>query len=227
MKAVILLAGKGRRFGSLTENRHMAFIKLHNKSLLSHLIPRLIDGGVTEIVPVLGFDKDSVLSHIEDVVAGRIKVSPRFSEKYETTNNLYSLHCARDVLENEEFLLCNGDLVLSAGIIKDIVARKGESVIALDVERKSEGIDSPGNIVREGRIYDLGRHIPSEENGGYAIGVYRFNKELSGVFFNAAKKMLNDNLKAGFHDPLPGLFEKYEVLAHDIKSLTWTAWMEK
>jgi choline kinase len=97
----------------------------------------------------------------------------------------------------------------------------GRSVIAIDDVHRLDEIDSPGTIIDSGRIYDLGRHIPRSKNGGYAIGVYKFNEELSRAFFKEAETLLSNNIQAGFHDPLPSLFKNYPVYAHSTQGLSW------
>ena len=119
-------------------------------------------------------------------------------------------------------MLGNGDLVLNKIIIRDLHDKEGQSAIVLDDTRDAP-IDSSGTIVREGRIYDLGRHIPFEQNGGYAIGLYKFNAELSDAFFLEADKILQaGQFQAGFHDPLPRLFASYPVAPLSTGGFSWT-----
>ena len=68
----------------------------------------------------------------------------------------------------------------------------------------------------------MGRHIPFKQNNGYAIGVYKFNKELSNLFFKEAKLFLEKDLNAGFHDPLTNLFNKIIIEKFDTKHYLWT-----
>ena len=221
MKVLLLLAGKGRRLKGLTENRNKAFIPLDGKPSLIHLLGGLLRAGATELVPVLGFDSDSVFALIDETCGDQLKITPVINERYEKTNNLGSLICARREVEGESFVICNGDLVINRNIIKDLIETKKGSAIAVDDSKQDASIDSPGLIVVEGRIYDLGRHIPFERSGGYAVGAYKFGTQLSSVFFDTAEQVFKENNNAGFHDPLNSLFERHPVYVCSTKGRLW------
>jgi len=223
LKAVILLAGKGRRLGELAKIRHKSLIVLGDKPLLGHLIDGLLYCGLDEIIPIVGHNKEEVLKYLKDNYSNKITISPVINPKYKTANNMVSLWCAKHFLNNKAFILLNGDLVLNKLIIKKLLNSSHESAISLDIKNKNKAIDSPGTIIMNNRIFDLGRHIPNENNGGYAIGVYKFGKALSSKYFLEVEKMLEKNMfQAGFHDPLIELFKINKVNSVGTGGLTWT-----
>lgn len=221
VKVVILLAGKGRRMGAMTDNAHKALVKIHGTPALGHLVNNLIYSKVDEIIPIVGHCSDQILSFLDDY-SDKVKVTPVFNNKYNETNNLFSLSCAKDQLKGNQFVVCNGDVLLDREILRGVVNKDGLSAIVVDDTPKKEPIDSPSVIVEDGRIYDLGRHISFEASNGYAIGVYKFSRELSRAFFEEAVKMLDKDLNAGFHDPLPNLFQKFSVYKHSTRKYLWT-----
>ena len=120
MKAVILLAGKGRRLGELAKIRHKSLIVLGDKPLLGHLIDGLLYCGLDEIIPIVGHNKEEVLKYLKDNYSNKITISPVINPKYKTANNMVSLWCAKHFLNNKAFILLNGDLVLNKLIIKKV-----------------------------------------------------------------------------------------------------------
>ena len=222
MKVVFLIAGKGRRLKEVTKNNHKSLIKLDECSVLHHLIESFIYAGLTEFIPIVGHCSDKVLSEFKKEYSKLIEVDYVKNERFNDTNNLYSLFCARDLLEGEEFILCNGDVIIDREIIKGIASMAEHSIIAIDDYGYIEPVDSPGVIMKDDKIADLGRHIPFEDNEGYAVGVYKFNKNLSKEFFNEAKKMLDDNIDAGFHDPLTKLFGEFDIFKYQTGEYLWT-----
>ena len=222
MKAVFLIAGKGRRLEKITENNHKSLIELDNYSLLHHLIENFIYAGITDFIPIVGHCSNKILSCFNKKYSSEIKVTSIYNHKYTETNNLYSLYCAKEILEGEEFILCNADVVLDKEIILTLKNKTNLSAIVIDDFNYLEPIDSPGILLEENKITDLGRHIPFKKNKGYAIGVYKFNKELSKNFFKEARQLLNQNINAGFHDPLPKLFSLYSVYKHSTDKKLWT-----
>jgi len=221
MKVVLLLAGKGRRLKDICQKRHKAFILLDRKPCLTYLLKGLLNAGMTELIPVLGFDGDAVEKLVRDVCQEHIKILPVVNPRYEQTNNLGSLICARPYVDGESFLICNGDLVINANIIKDLIETHDQSAIAIDDSKRNALIDSPKVVVADRRIYDLGRHIPFEKAGGYAIGVYKLGQEISPAFFETAEKIFSNDQNAGFHDPLIPLFKDYPVYLCSTKMRRW------
>ena len=221
MKVILLLAGKGRRLGEISRNRHKAFILLDGKPCLNYLLAGLLRSGATELIPVLGFDSEAVCALIGRTCSGRIKITPVVNARYEETNNLGSLLCARKNVEGDSFVVCNGDLVINGNIIKGLIETTWASAIAVDDSKRDASIDSPSVRVIGRRIYDLGRHIPFALSGGYAVGVYKFGKRLSSAFFNAAEQIFTRNQNAGFHDPLAQLFGDYPVYVSSTKGRSW------
>ena len=66
MRAVILAAGEGARLGSWTSNRPKGMIPLGNRPILEHLVSGLFSSGIREINMVVGYSKNSVMSHFGD-----------------------------------------------------------------------------------------------------------------------------------------------------------------
>ncbi|MGD9129912.1 MAG: NTP transferase domain-containing protein [Candidatus Woesebacteria bacterium] len=218
MKAVILLAGKGRRLTNFDKPKSL--YSFYGKTLLSYLVDGLIDAGIKDIVPVVGFQADLILDFFKKNYP-KLSIQPVYNHCYEYSNNLYSLCLAHYLVANDRFLLATGDLMVNPKIIQSMIKTKN-SCIMIDDLRKQEIIDSPGTLVKRDRILDLGRHIPLKKNAGYAIGLYYFNKILSQAFFNQANELLKTELNAGFHDPLCKLFNRYRVYPLSTKGLSWT-----
>ncbi len=221
MRVVLLLAGRGTRLGDITKNQHKAFIKLDDFSLLHHLVQNCIDAGIDEFVPIVGYRAEEVLEYLK-IRFKSLHVKAVINDNFAKSNNLYSLYCAKELLEGEEFLLCNGDLIFDKQILKDIMSKCGKSAIAVDDYRALEKIDSPKTKAKNNVICELGRHLDLKDNLGYAMGIYKFNKELSQSFFKEAKKMLDADLQAGFHDPLNHLFGTHNIYPHSVKNFLWT-----
>ncbi len=221
MKTVLLLAGKGRRLENFTHQKHKAMLKIQGKSILNHLVERLSFWGLREFVPVVGYHGQEIIDYLRKTFSRDLIFEPVFNENYQETNNLFSLWCAREKISDSDFIVCNGDLVLNKYIIKNLLKGKNLSTIAIDDSPRLSPIDSPGIIVRGGRILDLGRYVSFKKSAGYAIGLYRFNKSLSKVFFPEAEKVIGDNKNAGFHEPLTALFKKHPVFKRSTNGMYW------
>ena len=59
MKAVIPLAGIGKRLRPLTHTCPKALVTVAGKPILGHIVDSLIETGVTELVPIIGYMGDN------------------------------------------------------------------------------------------------------------------------------------------------------------------------
>lgn len=219
MKAVILLAGKGRRMQNLLCGEHKSLIKVLGHPVLEYLIKNVKDAGITDIVPIVGYRGDEVLSFISSI-SDNLNIFPAWNYDYETTNNLNSLIQAEPIVGKEEFVLINGDMVFDYRLLKKIIAQNGAS-IAVDTIHYSDDIDSPKVSVEKGVILDLGRHISKENGCGYAVGIYLFSQELAESFFKRASELVLKNPNMGFHDPLRELFQYFSICPCDTEEFLW------
>lgn len=220
MKAVILLAGKGSRMCKTYGDIHKAMVPLCGHPLLKYLIDNVRRAGIDEIVPVVGYKGEEILSYLQRYRED-MRIIPVWNREFQTTNNLVSLLRAQPAVAGEDFIQINGDMIFDYHILSRISRCEG-SAVAADVLHYHQETDSPKIVIRKGRIMDLGRHILKEDGHGYAIGIYRFSKELSDKFFMKAKKLVLDNPDMGFHDPLRYFFQDFFVAPCETGEYLWT-----
>lgn len=218
MKAVLLLAGRGCRMQGKFRDIHKSLIPLCGKPLLAYLVRNIELVGFSEIVPVLGYKAEDVLKCIDESNK-HLKIIPVYNHEYDKTNNLYSLLCAEKEL-NDEFVVCNGDMVFDYRILEKISKDSG-SRIAIYNLHSDQFIDSP-RVIIDGKILDLGRHIKWDSGDGYAIGIYKFGYDIAEDFFKEGHKLCDEDSSHGFHDPLRGLFESHTILPTFVNSFLWT-----
>src|SRR2546430_15419654 len=66
MKAVILAAGKGTRMRELTNELPKPMLRVHDKSILEHILDGLLAAGIREIFIVTGFRADVIENYFGD-----------------------------------------------------------------------------------------------------------------------------------------------------------------
>ena len=113
--ALLLAAGTGSRLYPLTRNAPKCLTIVNHISILERLLSNLNQNGFKRLVVVTGY----LQNHIKDFLGhqiGNIKIDYIFSPLYRTTNNIYSLWMAREVI-NEPFLLLESDLVFDGSLL--------------------------------------------------------------------------------------------------------------
>jgi len=117
--ALLLAAGIGSRLYPLTRNEPKCLTIVNAMSILERLISNLNQHGFKRLVVVTGH----LENHIRDFLgnqAGNITIDYIFSPLYKTTNNIYSLWMAREII-NEPFLLLESDLIFDESLLDDIL----------------------------------------------------------------------------------------------------------
>ncbi|HJH31404.1 MAG TPA: phosphocholine cytidylyltransferase family protein [Methanosarcinaceae archaeon] len=116
--ALLLAAGKGSRLYPLTQNTPKCLTMVHEVSILERLVINLSQQGFKRLVVVTGYREKSIREFLGTQACG-MKIDYIFSPLYATTNNIYSLWMAREII-NEPFMLIESDLVFDVSLLDDM-----------------------------------------------------------------------------------------------------------
>ncbi|PCI47470.1 MAG: nucleotidyl transferase [Moraxellaceae bacterium] len=117
--ALLLAAGTGSRLHPLTLDAPKCLTEVGGKPILGRLVENLRSQGIRRLVVVTGYLESCVRDFLE-INKGNMQVDYVFNPIYQTTNNIYSLWLARQVIK-EPFLLVESDLVFESGMLKDLL----------------------------------------------------------------------------------------------------------
>ncbi|MBT5666722.1 MAG: phosphoenolpyruvate mutase [Rhodospirillaceae bacterium] len=134
-KAVVLAASRGAALGSLTDDKPKCMIDVRGQPLLRRQIAMLNGAGVQDVTIVRGYKKEAI-----DLPS----VGVRDNDEYADTRELYSMACARDVLEGP-CLVTYGDILFRPYMLDALLRADGDIVIVADAlwrerEQSSEGL---------------------------------------------------------------------------------------
>ena len=117
--ALLLAAGTGSRLLPLTKKSPKCLTLVNETSILERLIKSLNQNGFKRLVVVTGHLEDCIRTFLE-TRAGNLTIEYVFSPLYKTTNNIYSLWMARNII-NEPFLLIESDLVFDPSLLTEML----------------------------------------------------------------------------------------------------------
>ncbi len=117
--AVLLAAGTGSRLYPLTQNAPKCLTLVNGRSILERMVSGLDRQGFKRLVVITGYMEEHIREFLGNRVGG-IAVDYVFSPLYKTTNNIYSLWMAREVI-NEPFLLLESDLVFDESLLSGML----------------------------------------------------------------------------------------------------------
>ena len=179
MKVIILAAGQGTRLLPLTLNRPKCLVELNGVSLLQRQMNVLHLLGLNDISIVLGYKADQVPD---------LPVSKLFNHNYQTTNMVYTLFCAREIMTGEEDMLISyGDIVYEKKNLESIL--ESDAPLNVCVDRNWQALwkvrmENPLSDAEtlkttpEGWITELGKKpLGYEDIQGQYMGLIKIRKD--------------------------------------------------
>lgn len=155
MKAVILSAGQGKRFGSITEKIPKGLVKINQKPLLEYILDDLIKLNFNEICIVIGYRGEQIIEYFGNGESFGIKITYVTQTKQLGTAD--ALKQAQTFVGNNPFLLHLGDAI-NPNALKDNIQKMvdNENDVSLlvcstkNVKRKLVGnIEMNNNIIKK------------------------------------------------------------------------------
>ena len=124
MKAIILAAGKGKRFGETTKKIPKPLIKLGNFTLIEHNIFLLKKYGFNDVVINVSYLSQMIIDYLGD--GSKYGISIKYSiEKPEPLETGGGIHNAMSLLGNNIFLVINSDIYTDC-TLSDIILPKND-----------------------------------------------------------------------------------------------------
>ncbi len=174
-EALVLAAGRAMRLRPLTRDRPKCLVDVGGQSVLARLIGQLEAVGIERVVVVTGHCRELV----EDALSSwptSTEVEYVFNPEFKTTNNAVSLAVGLEQLRSDQFLLCDGDVVLrSQAILDRLLAAPGDGVVGYrrlkTPKREAMKVTIRGG--NGGRIEGLGKSLPPAGCHGEALGLQK------------------------------------------------------
>jgi len=113
--ALLLAAGTGSRLQPLTDDLPKCLTEVNETTILERLIDNLHACEIERLVVVVGHLEECVRDAL-DHFAGGLTIEYVRSDKYRTTNNIYSLWMARHAIQ-DPFVLLECDLIFEDGLL--------------------------------------------------------------------------------------------------------------
>lgn len=179
MKAIILVAGKGKRLLPLTFSKPKPLFKVLGETVLERLIIALQESGIKAFVFVVNYKEEQIRDFIAEVFPS---IDATFVRQTSTLGTADAFLCAKDEIKGEDFFIgVNGDCLYSKTTIERVVNKTKERNIVLagmpvnDVEKygiiEVNSNNAPTHIIEKPK--------PEDVQSNYAnIGIYGLPTEI-------------------------------------------------
>ncbi|MBA7603868.1 Bifunctional IPC transferase and DIPP synthase [subsurface metagenome] len=123
-KGIILAAGDGDRLGSLTLTRPKVLLPVHDQTpLIAYPIKALAAAGIGDIAVVVGYLGDMVADELDNGGSFGVRLEYITNSDY-LGGNAFSVYCARNWAQREPVVLCMGDHLIEAEIVRRLLDRQ-------------------------------------------------------------------------------------------------------
>ena len=170
MRAVILAAGSGSRLRPVVGPWPKCLARIGDSTILQCQIEHLRAHALTPITLVLGYRRDAV-----EAVCDR-DVEVVYNPDYASTNSLYSLWLARNLL-TDGFVVLNSDVLFHPHLLTRLTTASADD--ALLVARREPGVrysDEEMKVhVRGGCVAAIDKALPDADSDGENVGIAKFS----------------------------------------------------
>jgi len=184
MDAVILAAGEGTRLRPLTATRPKPMLPVGGKPILEWNLLALKAAGIRKVVLVVGYKRDVIEEYFQKSYQG-MRIEYVVQEEQLGTGHALSL---ADGLVHGEILVMNGDLLVSAKTIKDLLAdhRRAKARNSMALIKVSDPEQFGIVVVKNRKVRRLIEKPRSTRYGNLAnAGIYIFDEDI----FSRLKKV--------------------------------------
>lgn len=114
MKAVIPVAGTGKRLRPLTYTQPKPLIPVAGKPILSFIIDQLVEEGVTEFVFIIGYLGEKIRDYVEEIYPD---LDTQFVSQEERIGSAHAIWLGREFFQDaDELFIFFGDAIIDADL---------------------------------------------------------------------------------------------------------------
>lgn len=183
MKAVILAAGEGTRLRPLTISKPKVMLPVANKPIINYLVEALYKNGIKEIVIVVGYKKERIMSYFGDGDKFGVKIT--YTHQQKQIGTAHALKQAEDFID-EDFLVLPGDNLLDEEAIAKLMQEDKNAIIITDSMMPSQyGVVE----IEEGIIKNIKEKPKEVVSNLISTGTYKFTKYI----FNEINELVEED----------------------------------
>lgn len=220
--ALLLAAGTGSRLLPLTKSAPKCMTMVNGKSILKRQVSILNQHGFKRLVIVTGHLEDRIKKFLGHR-AGGIDIDYVFSPRYKTTNNIYSLWMARNILQ-EPFLLLESDLIFETSLLGPMLSPN--KIAVAKMKPWMNGTSVTINEARQVKAFLPGTTDVSRETRHKTVNIY----SLSLSSWRRIVKRLDEYIAGGkfnaYYETVFGAMVAEGSLAFDAVSFDGKPWYE-
>ncbi|RLF52886.1 MAG: nucleotidyl transferase, partial [Thermoplasmata archaeon] len=186
-EAIILAAGEGKRLRPFTEDMPKVMLPIANKPILEYVINALAENKIDNIVIVVGYKKESIMSYFGNGSKWNINIEYAIQEKQLGT--AHALLQAESFIKGNEFIVLPGDNVIDKESISRLISFSSPALIIEESEIPSKYgvIEMEENFIKK-----IVEKPKSAESNLISTGIYKFETNVFDLIKDCVKEGKNN-----------------------------------
>ncbi|TYL38984.1 glucose-1-phosphate cytidylyltransferase (rfbF) [Natronococcus pandeyae] len=203
----MLAAGQGTRLQPLTNGTPKTLLEVSGRPILDHILDSLEKNGYEEVIVVTGFESEQIRNHCEPRANSGLEFEFVHSDRFASTNNIYSLWLAREYAAGG-FTLINSDTLVPSQSLGKLQQKDGSALLT-DTE-KELGDEEMKVALENGYVEEIGKHL--DEADAEYTGVSKFSAEDAPSLFERIHRFIeHDDVNEWYESAFDDLFDRTAV----------------
>jgi choline kinase len=199
MRAIVLAAGRGGRLRGVTGALPKCLARVGSCTLLERQLSALRACGIDDVTVVAGYRASAVRR-----VCGH-GIGFVHNTRFASTNSLYSLWLARDLL-TDGFVVLNCDVLFPQQLLEDLMTARYDDALLVAARGGDHYSDEEMKVrIRRGRVDAISKTLDPADADGENIGIGKFSRSGAAVMVEEMDRLLADG---GVREWLPAAFER-------------------
>ncbi len=214
MKAVILAAGEGLRCRPLTLTRSKVMLPVANKPILEYIIGALAQNDIKDIILIVGYQKERIMDYFGDGIDFGVNIS--YVEQGAQLGTAHAVKLAEPLID-EKFLVLNGDNLIDADTISDLLAQaSGDATLLTVIREQTTGY---GVVLQDkGRITRIIEKPREKVSHLVNTGIYMFSPS---IFSEIDRTPISETGEYAITDTIQRLIDSGAPVTHVTTNATW------
>lgn len=215
--AVILAAGMGTRLRDAHADMPKGFLELGGRPIIEMSIMRLEQAGINDIVIITGYQAE-YYHKLALKYDGLLRVA--HNPEYANSGSMYSLYCARDIID-DDFLLLESDLIYESRALDVLIGSDVSDAVLLSGPTGAGDevyVEAPGGYLKN-------MSKDKAELGAVAgelVGISKISRGLYALMRHIAMEAFEKSLKFDYEtDCLVAAAQSWEIACPVVSDLVW------
>lgn len=224
IKVVIPAAGAGKRLFPHTFTKPKPMVYIAGKPIIGHILDRMIDVEPEEIIMVVGYKKEQIISYVDKNYSGIFNI--RYVDQEEQLGLGHSIYVAKDEIGNSEIMIALGDMIFKAGYSEFYkhYLTNGECAASIGV-REVEDPKKYGIVELEGKYIKRLEEKPVHPSSNLGIAGVYFIKETS-VLVSILDEMIKKNTRTRGEYQLTDALQEMVSKGYRLKTFPVSSWYD-